>query len=113
MTAALLNAIELARRLNGRCAITKRGSIISRDGREHADCSTCEAQCGIGEMGMAGDDFSIVGTTQGAKLKWRCPGCGVIVTETTRAIEAHAHADRIKQDPLCHKCRPQPDPTTP
>lgn len=105
MTAALLNTIEIARRMNGRCAMTKRGTILSRGGQEHDDCSTCQARCEIGDMGMAGDGFSIVGTTDGAELKWRCPGCGVSVVEPTRAIEAHTHADRIKQDPLCHKCR--------
>lgn len=105
MTAALLNTIELARRLNGRCVLTKRGTIISRGGHEHADCSTCEARCDFGDMGIAGDGFSIFGTPEGPELRWRCPGCGVSVVERTTAIQAHAHADRIKQDPLCHKCK--------
>lgn len=108
MTAALLNTIEIARRLGGRCVMTKRGSIISRGGNEHADCSTCEGRCDIGDMGLAGDGFSIIGTNSSAELRWRCPGCGASVREETTAIDAHTHAEQIKRDPLCVRCRRTP-----
>lgn len=111
MTAALLNNIELHRRLRGQCRINLlTGNAITLElasvSSGNEACTTCAAPCGNWHANGLAGEFCNVRLVEGASvIEWVCPGCGVNVSEESTVL-GHIEAVRaIELDPLCGRCR--------
>lgn len=110
---AILNNDLIVRSLKGACYLRLRDGLgVSFAGevlREHLSCDDCLSQCSghKASTGISGKsfDFEIRMHDSGACLCFKCPSCGVSVTEDTSLIELSNTMKSIENDPSCCRCR--------
>jgi len=110
---AVLNSMLIARSLKGECYLRLRdGVAMSFAGevlREHLSCGDCFSQCSRhkSSTGISGKNFDIEIRMHdsGACLCYKCPSCGVSVTEDTSLIELSNTLKSVESDPACCHCR--------
>lgn len=110
---AVLNNGLIIRSLKGECYLRLRdGLAMSFAGevlREPLSCEDCLSQCSRhkGSTGISGKSFDIEIRMQheGMYLCYKCPSCGVSVTEDTSLIALSNTIKSIENDPACCRCR--------
>lgn len=110
---AVLNNGLIVRSLKGACYLRLRDGLgVSFAGevlQEHLSCDDCLSQCSghKDSTGISGKSFDIEIRMhdRGARFGYKCPSCGVSVTEDTSLIELSNTMKSVENDPACYHCR--------